>query len=224
MKYKVIGLALLLLGSGCASYEPTVSAMPSPTVQQEDWHVKNGLAVAAYPIVDELQQQQMFDANLNDTGVIPVHVVIENRTERMKWVRPVDMVMTLPDKRTFGPTSVASIAARVDEDGSIGGSYIAFGLIGYVIASNAEESAKQARTADYEAKSLRSKRLSQNQSSNGFIFFIPPPGTGELDEVTLSVFFVDDQEPASERIDVPLTGLKFKPMEVKKKETPEYPE
>ena len=224
MRYTVIGLALLLLGSGCASYEPTATAMPSPTVQQEDWHVQNGMAVAAYPIVEEPQQQQMFDANLNDTGVIPIQVVIENRTERVKWVRPVDMVMTLPDKRTFGPTAVDSVAARVDEDGSIAGSYLAFGIIGYVVASNAENSAKQARTADYEAKSLRSSKLSQDQSSHGFVFFIPPPGTGELDEATLSVFFVDDQEAASERIDVPLTGLKFKPIEVRKKEIPEYPE
>ena len=222
MRYAMIGLALLLLGSGCASYEPTV--MPTPTVQQADWHVKDGLAVAAYPIVNEAQQQLYFDANLNDTGTIPIQVVVENRTERMKWVRPVDMVMTLPDKRTFGPTAVASIAARVDEDGSVAGSVFAFGLIGYMVASSAEDSAKQARTADYEAKALRSSRLSKDQSSHGFVFFIPPPGTGDLDEATLSVFFVDDKADASQRVDVPLTGLRFKPMVVKKKEAPDYPE
>lgn len=226
MRYTVIGLALLLLGSGCASYEPT--AMPAPKVQPADWHVEDDLAVAVYPLVEEVQQQQVLSANFNQAGVIPLQVVAENRTDRMLLVRPFDLVLTLPDRRTVGPTASASVANMVDEEGSVVGPAIAFGLIGYMVASNAEESAKQARMADYESKSFRSKRLAKNQSTHGFVFFVPPPGSGTFDEATLSVFFVDEEAARTEKVDVPLTQLGFIPAEDRKKErqkeTPEYPE
>jgi hypothetical protein len=199
--------------------------VPAPTVQPADWHVKNGLAAAVYPYVEVEQQQKVLNADLNEADVIALQVIVENRTARMMLVRPLDLVLTLPDQRTLGPTSVASVANMVEETGSVAGPAIAFGIIGYMVASNAEEKAKQARVADYDAKSLRSKSLAKNQSTHGFVFFVPPPGSGAFDEATLSVFFVDEQAATTEMIQVPLTQLGFEPEEVrKKKEQPEYPQ
>jgi hypothetical protein len=124
--------------------------VPAPTVQPADWHVKNGLAAAVYPYVEVEQQQKVLNADLNEADVIALQVIVENRTARMMLVRPLDLVLTLPDQRTLGPTSVASVANMVEETGSVAGPAIAFGIIGYMVASNAEEKAKQARVADYE--------------------------------------------------------------------------
>ncbi len=222
MRYSALGLTLVLFGTGCASYAP--SSVPTPTVQPADWHVKNGLAAAVYPVVEEEQQQKLLNADLKEADVIALQVIVENRTKRMMLVRPLDLVLTLPNQRTFGPTSAASVANKVEENGSVVGPALAFGIIGYMVASGAEDDAKQARVADYDAKSFRSKSLAKNQSTHGFVFFIPPPGSGAFEEATLSVFFVDEQAATTEEIQVPLTQLGFEPEEVReKKEQPEYP-
>ena len=210
MRYSLILLALLLFGSGCASYTPTTA--PIPSVSATDWHVNDDLAVAVYPIVGE-EQQQLLDADLDEVDVIALQVVLENRGERKKLVRSTDMVLTLPDQRTMGPTTVDSVVYKVDESGSVVGSAIAFGLIGYLAASSAEESAKKARLLDYRAKALGKKELAAKQSGHGFVFFTPPPGAGSFDEATLSVFFVNEGAADTKKVQVPLTNLGFEPEE-----------
>ncbi len=221
MRYKGIGIALLLLCSGCASYTP--SSAPVPSVAAADWHTNDNLAVAVYPIVGE-EQEQMLDADLNEVGVLALQVVLENRGEYTKVVRSKDMVLTLPDERTFGPTTVDSVVYKVDESGSVIGSTVAFGLIGYMAASSAEESAKKARLMDYRAKSLGEEELAANDSAHGFVFFIPPPGSGTFDEATLSVFFVNEDLSTAKEVRVPVKGIGFEPEEVTKAEESEKPE
>ena len=216
MTPRLIAISFLgLLLTACASYTPSSAPVPEPTLTE--WAVQGTLAVAVDPYADAERQKAFFDTDLNDADVIAIQVVAENRGSKAMLVRPSDIILELPDGKKFSPSGVTTVVNKVGESGSVVGAAIAFGIIGMIAASSAEEKARTARTADYKGKAFKEITLGPNESAHGFVFFIPPRGTESFDEAKLQVRFVDFDAATSEIVEAPLTGLKYE--ETKKKKT-----
>ena len=201
--------------AACASYTPSSAPVPKPSL--EDWVIQQDIAVAADPYADEERQVATFDANLNDADVIAIQVVVENRGERSIVVRPSDMILELPGGKTFSSSGVTTVVSKVGESGSVVGATIAFGIVGALIASDAEDEARTARIADYKEKAFKDSTLRSGQSEYGFVFFIPPRGTNPFDEANLLVRVVDFDLATSEIVEVALSGMGYEETVSKKK-------
>jgi len=182
-----------------------------------EWRLDDGLAVAVDPYTEKDRQEATFDADLDETDVIAVHVSVENRTPRKVLVRASDMALVLPDGKALAPAGVTTTVNKVGESGSVVGSTIAFGLIGALVSSNAETNARAARTADYRDKAFKDTTLAQGELSFGFVFFIPPPGTKPFDTATLRVRFVDFDTASSRTVEAAMAGLDYEETKEKKK-------
>ena len=99
--------------------------------------------------------------------------------------------LTSARMKKFSTSGVTTVVNKVGESGSVVGAAIAFGIIGMLAASSAEEKARTARMADYKDKAFKEALLGPNESAHGFVFFIPPRGTESFDKAKLRVRFVD---------------------------------
>jgi hypothetical protein len=218
MSTQTLTLSLLgLLLGACASYTPSSAPVPEPA--PAEWIIQNTLAVAADPFEDAESQSATFDADLNEADVIAIQVIVENRGPQAVLVRPSDMILELPDGKKFSPSGITTVVNKVGESGSVVGAAIAFGIIGVIAASGAEEEARTVRTADYKEKSFKETTLGQDESAHGFIFFIPPRGTEPFDKATLRVRFIDFDSATSEIVEVPLSGLNYEETKKENDET-----
>ena len=200
-------LVVTVLLSGCASYTPSLAPVPQPTVKQ--WVVEGTVAVAADPYVEPERQRAVFDAELGKAGVIAVQVVAENRADRAVLLRPSDMILEFPDGSQLSPSGVTTVVNKVGESGSVVGAALACGLVGAIVASNAEEEARSARTGDYRDKAFKETTLGENDSAHGFVFFVPPSGAQLFADAILKVRFVDLDTAVTETVDVEISGLRY---------------
>lgn len=204
-----IGLLLLtaILAAGCASYEAApaplakIDAMPSRVSE-------NGLVAGADPYLQSERQRAVFKADFHKAGVLAIQVVARNDSATAKIVRRPDMMLTLPDGTRISPASADAVATKVGEEGSVIGAYIAFGVIGALAASSAEEQARTKRAADYNAKQFGDMRLRPGDSAQGFVYFMPPKGMG-FAKASLAVRFVDEGTASDSYITLPLKNVAF---------------
>jgi len=216
MSTRIFCVALVAASTvgACASYEPSSAPLPAKT--DFDMVEAQGLAVGADPYVDPAQQEAIFDADFDKADVIALHVFIENKRSTAAVVRASDMSLSLPDGNAISSSSVLKVTNKVGEEGSVIGATIAFGLVGALVASNAEEKARAARIDDYESKSLGTKDLLPGQSADGVVFFIPPKSWPAFEVASLSVRAIDQMNGTNLVVDVPLAGLSFEPGEPEK--------
>ncbi len=193
--------------SACASYTPT--SQPIPQIEKADWTVVDGLAAAVDPYIQAERQKTLFDADLTGSNVLAIQLTVENGLDRAMLVRPSDVQLVLPDGRAYASSNVNVVVSTVGESGSVVGSGIAFGLIGVLVASNAEESARKARTFDYSNKSFVEKYLTPGEQATGVVFFIPSTSICEINEATLRVKFVDPDNAKTDVVDVLMAGLEY---------------
>ncbi|HSF96904.1 MAG TPA: hypothetical protein VLA52_17900 [Thermohalobaculum sp.] len=215
LSWKVFAtLAVAVITSACASYEPSSAVVPSKS--EFTLVGGDGVFVGANPYADPKEQEAMFDADLDKSDVIALQVFIENRRESAVLVRPSDAALTLPDGRALAPSGATKVATKVGEEGSVIGAGIAFGIIGVLAASSAEDKARTARIDDYESKALASSELRRGDTATGVVFFLPPKSWPAFDVAELSLRSIDPQTGQSWVIPVPLTGLSYEPGEPKK--------
>ncbi len=209
----VVSLIATLGLAGCASYKPSSAPVPAPTA--EETFVSEGYAVAADAYVERDRQKNVFDADLRERGLLVIQMLVINKTDRPVLVRRTDMMLKLPDGSQITTLSAHSAAVQVGEGGSAVGATLAFGLIGALAASSAEDTARNARIADYQLKEFKDASLGKDETAHGFVFFMPPPGTKPFDQAELAVRFVDIESATSKTISIPLLGLGFPSTEKK---------
>ncbi len=175
----VVGLA------ACASYTP--SSPQAAAVAPKGWQVVKGIAIAADPYLEKERQKAFFDAALTEANVLAIQIAVENRTDQGKIVRPSEIQLVLTDGRAIYPTSVESTVARVGESGSVIGAALAFGLVGAIVASNAENDSRAARTSDYSQKAYNGEFLAKGERREGVIFFSPYRSICEISDAMLRV-------------------------------------
>ena len=203
----VLLLLTAILAAGCASYEAApaplarIDALPSRVSEQ-------GLVAAADPYLQSERQRSVFKADFHKAGVLAIQVVARNDSAAAKIVRRSDMMLTLPDGTRISPASADAVATKIGEEGSVVGAYIAFGVIGALVASSAEDEARTKRAADYNAKQFGDVRLRPGDSAQGFVYFMPPKGMG-FAKAGLAVRFVDEGTASDSYITLPLKNVAF---------------
>jgi len=201
-----VGLSILVALSGCASYTPSSAPIPKAG-SMPGWVTEGAVAIGADPHVQADRQKAVFDADLGEAGVLPVQVLVQNRGDRGLLVRRSDIALVLPDARMLSPAGASAVAAKLESIGGVVGASIAFGMIGFLAASSAEDKARAARQTDFRSKELQDVTLGKEESVHGFVFFIPPQGTPAFDEATLTVRVVDVEDGSSVVVRLPLRGL-----------------
>lgn len=197
--------AILLVSTilaSCASYTPTSRQVVH--IEESKWQVADNVAAAADAYLEAERQKTVFDADLTEANVIAIQLAVENKGAKTMLVRNSDVQLVLADGRSFAPSGVHTTVARVGESGSVVGAGLAFGLIGVLVASNAESKARIARTADYSEKAFTDTYLANGERGDGVVFFIPSTPVCKIDGATLKVRFVEADTAKSMVIDVPL--------------------
>ena len=202
-------LAVLLATGGCASYTPTSAPVPDPAAM-----VARGTAgdvsVAADPWVDRERQKAVFDADFHDKRVLAVHVHAKNGGSRRLLVRKSDMALLLPAGRQLAPASASAVAAKLEGTGDVIAWSLAFGIIGFLAASSADDKARAARLQDYRQKEFQDATLGRDVAAHGFVYFIPPRGTPPFEQARLAVRFVDLEDVKSTVVELPLARLGYR--------------
>ncbi len=200
--------ALLVVLASCASYQPSSAVLAAPeelrTVESD------GLVLGLKLYRDPEEQQALFDADLAKAGVIAIDVRVENHRAAPVLVRAADATLTAGEAGTLLPASASRTAVRVGEKGSKVGATIAFGLIGALAASQAEEKARSARVADYRAKALKDIELGPGERAEGVIFFIPPASWPDFDDADFALRLWDPAAESSVTLKEHLTGIGYR--------------
>lgn len=215
----VVWMSVLVAFSGCASHTP--SSMPVPKAgAMLAWRTEGSVAIGADPYVEKDRQKAIFDGDLAAAGVLPILVLIRNEGSRVRFVRASTITLTLPDGGELGPVGTTAVVAKMESAAGVIGSTIAFGIIGALVAGGAQDKARASRLADYQSKQLQTVKLRKGESTHGFVYFIPPPGTAFFTEATLAVKVVDVEDFASFAVRLPLSGLDFKEVPVEPEQGP----
>ncbi len=187
-----LGLVLVVLMpfAGCAPY----TARPAPVPRADALllsRTAGAVTIGIDPYFDVQRQKAVFDENLLDEDVLAVRVHVRNAGPGRVVFLPSDMAIEFPDGRSLMPSSAAIVAMKVTGGtGSVIGSGIVFGGIGFAVAWNAREKAKADRIKDYVEKELQTVTLSPDESRHGFVFFIGLPKLA-FREGTLAVRFIE---------------------------------
>jgi len=161
---------LALLVAACASYKPT--AVPTVTMNDADFAFNDaGYGLNADPFVEISRQKSYFNANFSEAGFLSVFVKVKNNGHEAISVRPYDIYLIFPDGSELAPVDSQVVAMSMEENGSITGSVLAFGIVGGLVATQAEEDAKKARIADYASKQFKDTTLAPGASASGFVFY-----------------------------------------------------
>jgi len=201
----LFGLMLLVLTlfAGCASY----TAKPVPVLKADAMplsRIEGAVTIRIDPYFDVQRQKAVFDENLSDEDVLAVQVHVQNTGPGRVVLQPSEMAIEFPDGRSLLPSSAAMVAMKVTGgSGSLIGSGIAFGAVGFAVAWHAREKAKAERIKDYGNKELQTVTLSQDESKHGFVFFIGPPNL-TFREGTLTIRFVEAEGAATKVVRLPL--------------------
>lgn len=199
-----LSLAFLVACAGCVSYTPTAAPIPQAG-SMPAWNTGGAVSVGADPYTQPARQATVFGGNLQAAGVIPIQVFVQNREERRLVIRPSDMVLALPDGSQMNATGAGAAAAKLEGGAGTTAVAMAFGCAGAM----AEEKTRAVRQEDYRRKELQDTNLRKDESTHGFVYFIPPVGTPAFTEATLVVRLVDVAEATSFVVRLPLTGVGF---------------
>ena len=178
-------IALLLLG-GCASYKPTAAPVEQVTDSQLVFNAE-GYGAKVEPYLDKARQQQYFNADFNKAGYLVVDVVVKNEGKDPVEVRPYDIYLVFPGGTQMSPVEGKVVATQIEENGSVVGSILMFGLVGGIVATQAEHDAKNARILDYGAKELKETTLASGASAQGYLFYRWTPSASAEAEFVLQL-------------------------------------
>lgn len=202
----ILLLSLAVVSLGCASYTSTSAPIPKagsmPASQTE-----GSLEVGADPYTQLDRQRTVFGKDLNEAGILPIQVFVLNKGKDRLLIRPSDMALAFPDGTQISPAGASATSAKMESIAGVIGAGIAFGIIGVLVASNAEDKARAARLEDYRRKEFQEAKLGKDDSAHGFIYFIPAQGTQALSSADLLVRIVKAEEGTSFVTRVPLSGL-----------------
>lgn len=192
-RFQILFCSVLLITSGgCASYTakpvpvPEFGAMPVRYMERD-------MRIGVDPYIEIERQAAVFDVDLGKCRVLPIQLLVQNQGQRAVWVRSTDVRLNFADGTQLSPIDVFTVG-RCGSPGTVGEqpspvtpptqpmwglgpqAGALAGLVGAAVGATslaiAEGSARDPRTADLQRKELRGSLLRQNNSTNGFIFFI----------------------------------------------------
>lgn len=118
---RLILLASMLGLAGCAGPRLDVAPMPQRDADLYPWAVeKAGVVVAVDEIADPERMQQYFGVDLREHGVLPVNVIVSNRSDRPVTIGPAD-VLLVEDREVIDPLPIARVARIAEREGAVDG-------------------------------------------------------------------------------------------------------
>ena len=203
-----VGVVLIGLLTGCAEYKaasvPVMAhKIPHASTPDADYEV----FVTSFS--DPEKQKTYFDTNFQEAGLVALQLNVRNNSPRNVSVRRSVITFELPGGERILPANPKTAAIHVGENGSVVGATIAFGLVGAITESQAEETARTARIADYETKGFKDANLGTGESAQGFVFFIPSAGTKPFDSSYLNVIFTDVDSAVGTTVRSEVRGVNF---------------
>jgi len=198
---RTLSALVLISVAGCSSFTPGAAPVPKPS-SMPVWRVEGFVGVGADPYVQAERQNAVFDAELNEVGVLPIQVFIQNHGDRPVVIRSSDMRLVLPSGRTVDPSGATEVVVKMEKHPVL----FRFGSAGVGHVFEMRD-----RRADYLRKKFGDVVLGKEESVHGFVYMIPPRGpfSDVIREATLSVRFVDPENATSFVVNVPLKGLAF---------------
>jgi len=201
---------LTLLLAACARAPDAV--VPQPIESYQFQHAQDGVRVAVDPFFTLARTQATFRGgeDFAGSGLLPVHVVIENRSSGDIRVDPRDFRLV----RRNGETEIALSAYEAFSKVRVGVGW--WWLAGHVGAS-APAAKNDARQKDIETHALQAKTIPPNGSASGFVYFALHEGENDLAGNRI-VFLI--QGPASEEMihEIPIGGHRDRPTSAKQPE------
>jgi hypothetical protein len=172
---------------------------------------KELVTVGADPYIERNRQMEVFGRDLNEAGVLPIQIFLQNLGDGQLWIQRVEVALELPDGSRVSPTR-ATVADKYktpepveEEPATSGGSVLgALALIfilplllsppgqavGNVGAAFSREAGER-QTEDYWNKELKDTILEKGASVHGFVYFILPGAVQFSTEATLVLPVID---------------------------------
>jgi hypothetical protein len=214
-------MPLILLCVGCVSYTPR-NAPIAKAGALPVWKLEGPLAVGADAYLDADTQTGAFDAVLTEVGILPVQILIQNRSDMPIVINPSRIALILPNRSPVAPVEaravVAKFALHYGRGFDVGAG--AFGLIGLLAGRSAvlaTEKAQADRHLDYAAKELRKVTIEKEGSTQGFVFFSLPGDEASLSGATLTVPGFAADETTVVVVHLPLPKLDLPAQAARKK-------
>lgn len=201
-------ISVLVVFAGCAKYQASSVSVPKGP-DMPAWRPQGPVEVGADPYVDLKRQEAVFGGNLNKAGVFPIQLFIINRGNNELMVRTSEITLMLPGEDEIIPAGATAAAQRMEEKGDVVAATICCGIPGFLVASDAADKRRQARSEDYRQKEFRQASLRPGESSHGFLYFIPPDYIKPFSSAVLKVEFWDIVEANAFDVSLPLSGIVF---------------
>lgn len=190
----------------CASYTPQLVTLPridSAAASAEE----QGLAVGVNPYLDPEKSTRVFGADLKQAGILPLQVVVRNRSQQRLTIHKMDFVLRLPEERDYAPASASAVAERLESYASVVGWTVAFGLVGYLLSSSQQQEANAARRADFRSKEFQDASLAPQQSAHGFLFYLITDDVKDIGGAALTAKALDPVAGTRISVVLPLAGM-----------------
>ena len=208
---KLLILSLLIVMAwlvGCAKYQASSVSVPKGP-DMPAWRAQGPVAVGADPYVDLERQEAVFGGNLNKAGVFVIQLFVINRGDNELMIRTSEITLMLPGEIEIIPAGAAAAAQRMEKKDEVVAATCCCGIPGFLVASDAADKRRQARSEDYRQKEFRQVSLRPGDSSHGFLYFIPPDYIQPFSSAVLKVAFWDIVEGKTFDVSVPLSGIVF---------------
>lgn len=221
------GLAWVCILAACSGY----SAREAPTIGAESmpYRYRAGqLYVGADPYTQASRQIEMFGEEFRDVAVLPIHVVVTNRTERSIPIAPADFTIVPTNSEPSAPRPSYEVstllapkigladyaAAGAGVLGGLGGTIGALAgrlisFFGAAVLQRSRADTVEAREKDYDRKAFKAATLGEKQSARGFLYFVLPAGTPDFDGAILKVT-VRSNDTETLSLQMALKGLNYK--------------
>ena len=197
-------IAVFLLISGCASFEPGLRLQELNKPRQPTAKAtQEGLEVSVEEFCTPAKSRMMFDADLASEGVIPLLMRVENAGTERYGARKIDMKAYLDGQPLVAlePRDAAGQAATSEYVGKALGWTLAAGpfailLWPFTIGASAVHTHGVNRRIEayFEAASYQDSLLAPKQTAVGFLYFKRPGGAKSLENLTVETELVRDAD------------------------------
>jgi hypothetical protein len=220
-----LALSFLIVFSGC-TYSgrpvtvPKIEAMPV-------WRTEGPVTIGVDPYIQTGRQKEVFDDDLEKAKILPIYLLVKNNGDRPLSLRRrseiplADITLVHPDEYQISPVPTETVLRMLGRwpTSSTGGGHFShesayliqlspllLPLIPFAIAGGlAEQKATDARITDYLDKEFKDVKLGKDDSTHGFVFFLPPHETLWSLKGKLVLHFVDETDGTDFVVRVPVS-------------------
>ena len=180
---------------------------------------KLGFDVNDINIQASLVDENELGLKLKEAGILPVQITVTNETNGEITGRGFDVRFIYSDGRRLVPAFPLAVvssfeykAATSASDPAMVGTFFGLpGLFGTMFGSHSERVEIRKKQASYFEKArLKEVTLARGESIQGILYFVLPSDVTQINEATLSFWFIDPSVANGKRKEISLSGIDYK--------------